>query len=156
MCNADEGEPGTFKDRLLLTEFPDLMFEGMTIAGYALGARHGLVYLRGEYAYLWHSLQAVLQRRRAAGLLGPAIAGRAGFDFDIRIQLGAGAYICGEESSLLESLEGKRGAPRDRPAISDRARLPAPADRRRQRRDLRLRRPHPGTRRCLVHRRWHP
>ena len=115
VCNADEGEPGTFKDRLLLTEFADLMFEGMTIAGYALGARHGLVYLRGEYAYLWDSLQAALQRRRAAGLLGTAITGRAGFDFDIRIQLGAGAYICGEESSLLESLEGKRGAPRDRP-----------------------------------------
>jgi [NiFe] hydrogenase diaphorase moiety large subunit len=115
VCNADEGEPGTFKDRVLLTEFPDLMFEGMTIAGYALGARYGLVYLRGEYAYLWDSLQAALQRRRGAGLLGAAIGGRTGFDFDIRIQLGAGAYICGEESSLLESLEGKRGAPRDRP-----------------------------------------
>jgi [NiFe] hydrogenase diaphorase moiety large subunit len=115
VCNADEGEPGTFKDRVLLTEFADLMFEGMTIAGYALGARHGLVYLRGEYAYLWDHLQAVLQRRRDAGLLGAAIQGRVGFDFDIRLQLGAGAYICGEESSLLESLEGKRGAPRDRP-----------------------------------------
>ncbi len=115
VCNADEGEPGTFKDRVLLTEFPDLVFEGMAIAGYALGARHGLVYLRGEYTYLWDSLQAVLQRRRDAGLLGAAISGRAGFDFDIRIQLGAGAYVCGEESSLLESLEGKRGAPRDRP-----------------------------------------
>ena len=115
VCNADEGEPGTFKDRVLLTEFPDLVFEGMTIAGYALGARHGLVYLRGEYAYLRDTLQDVLRRRRDAGLLGDAIAGQAGFDFDIRIQLGAGAYICGEESSLLESLEGKRGAPRDRP-----------------------------------------
>jgi [NiFe] hydrogenase diaphorase moiety large subunit len=115
VCNADEGEPGTFKDRVLLTEFPDLVFEGMTIAGYAVGARHGLVYLRGEYAYLFDQLQAVLERRRAAGLLGAAIGGHIGFDFDIRIQLGAGAYICGEESSLLESLEGKRGAPRDRP-----------------------------------------
>ena len=115
VCNADEGEPGTFKDRVLLTEFADLVFEGMTIAGYAVGARHGLVYLRGEYAYLYDQLQAVLERRGAAGLLGPAISGRTGFDFDIRIQLGAGAYVCGEESSLLESLEGKRGAPRDRP-----------------------------------------
>jgi [NiFe] hydrogenase diaphorase moiety large subunit len=115
VCNADEGEPGTFKDRVLLTEFPDLVFEGMTIAGYAVGARHGLVYLRGEYAYLFDQLQAVLEQRRAAGLLGSAIGGHSGFDFDIRIQLGAGAYICGEESSLLESLEGKRGAPRDRP-----------------------------------------
>jgi len=80
-----------------------------------LGARHGLVYLRGDYAYLWDSLQAVLKRRRSQGLLGDHICGREGFDFDIRIQLGAGAYICGEESSMIESLEGKRGAPRDRP-----------------------------------------
>jgi [NiFe] hydrogenase diaphorase moiety large subunit len=115
VCNADEGEPGTFKDRLLLSEFPDLVFDGMTIAGYALGARHGLVYLRGEYAYLWDSLQEILKTRRRLGLLGENICGRNGFDFDIRIQLGAGAYICGEESALLESLEGKRGAPRDRP-----------------------------------------
>lgn len=114
-CNADEGEPGTFKDRVLLSEFPDLVFDGMTIAGYALGARHGLVYLRGEYAYLWDTLQTVLKARREQGLLGETICGRAGFDFDIRIQLGAGAYICGEESSMIESLEGKRGAPRDRP-----------------------------------------
>jgi [NiFe] hydrogenase diaphorase moiety large subunit len=115
VCNADEGEPGTFKDRLLLSEFPDLVFDGMTIAGYALGARYGLVYLRGEYAYLWDSLQEVLKTRRRLGLLGNNICDREGFDFDIRIQLGAGAYICGEESALLESLEGKRGAPRDRP-----------------------------------------
>jgi [NiFe] hydrogenase diaphorase moiety large subunit len=114
-CNADEGEPGTFKDRLLLCEFPDLVFDGMTVAGYALGARHGLLYLRGEYAYMWDALQRVLQDRRDQNLLGAAICGKAGFDFDIRIQLGAGAYICGEESSLLESLEGKRGSPRDRP-----------------------------------------
>ena len=114
-CNADEGEPGTFKDRVLLSEFPDLVFDGMTIAGYALGASQGLVYLRGEYAYLWDALQAVLKRRRSQGLLGNNICGRHGFDFDIRIQLGAGAYICGEESSMIESLEGKRGAPRDRP-----------------------------------------
>jgi len=115
VCNADEGEPGTFKDRVLLSEFPDLVFDGMTVAGYALGARHGLVYLRGEYAYLWDPLQGVLENRRRLGLLGNRICGRDGFDFDIRIQLGAGAYICGEESALLESLEGKRGAPRDRP-----------------------------------------
>jgi [NiFe] hydrogenase diaphorase moiety large subunit len=115
VCNADEGEPGTFKDRVLLSEFPDLVFDGMTIAGYALGARHGLLYLRGEYAYMWDTLQEVLKTRGRLGLLGENICGRKGFDFDIRIQLGAGAYICGEESALLESLEGKRGAPRDRP-----------------------------------------
>ncbi len=100
---------------MLLSEFPDLVFDGMTIAGYALGARHGLVYLRGEYSYMWDSLQEVLKARRRLGLLGDNICGRQGFDFDIRIQLGAGAYICGEESALLESLEGKRGAPRDLP-----------------------------------------
>jgi [NiFe] hydrogenase diaphorase moiety large subunit len=115
VCNADEGEPGTFKDRMLLEQFPDLVFDGMTIAGYALGGREGLIYVRGEYAYLRERLEAHLADRRRAGLLGPGILGHAGFDFDIRIQLGAGAYICGEESALLESLEGKRGAPRDRP-----------------------------------------
>ena len=115
VCNADEGEPGTFKDRVLLTEIPDVVFDGMTIAAYALGARHALVYLRGEYAYLWNSLQAVLQNRRRLGLLGSNVCGKEGFDFDIRIQLGACAYVCGEESALIESLEGKRGVPRDRP-----------------------------------------
>jgi len=115
VCNADEGEPGTFKDRVLLSEFPDLVFDGMTVAAYALGSSEGLVYLRGEYAYLWEHLQGILDARRKAGWLGKAVGNRAGFDFDIRIQLGAGAYMCGEESSLLESLEGKRGAPRDRP-----------------------------------------
>jgi [NiFe] hydrogenase diaphorase moiety large subunit len=114
-CNADEGEPGTFKDRVLLAEFADLVFDGMTVAGYALGARKGLLYLRGEYAYMWDELQRVLGNRRSAGLLGAGVCGKGGFDFDIRIQLGAGAYICGEESSLLESMEGKRGSPRDRP-----------------------------------------
>jgi [NiFe] hydrogenase diaphorase moiety large subunit len=114
-CNADEGEPGTFKDRLLLMQYPDLVFDGITIAGYALGGREGLLYLRGEYAYMWDDLQRVLTERRRLGLLGANICGKDGFDFDIRIQLGAGAYICGEESSLLESLEGKRGSTRDRP-----------------------------------------
>jgi [NiFe] hydrogenase diaphorase moiety large subunit len=115
VCNADEGEPGTFKDRVLLKEACDLVFDGMTIAGYALGARTGLMYLRAEYAFLFGDLQNDLADRRRLGLLGPNAGGHASFDFDIRIQLGAGAYICGEESALLESLEGKRGAPRDRP-----------------------------------------
>ncbi|MCK5569622.1 MAG: hypothetical protein KAJ15_07885, partial [Spirochaetes bacterium] len=115
ICNADEGEPGTFKDRVILTETPDLLFEGMTIAGYALGAEEGLLYLRAEYQYLYSYLLQVLGHRRHLGLLGENICGREGFNFDIRIQLGAGAYICGEESALIESMEGKRGAPRDRP-----------------------------------------
>jgi [NiFe] hydrogenase diaphorase moiety large subunit len=115
ICNCDEGEMGTFKDRVIITEVPDLLFEGMTIGGYALGARLGILYLRGEYEYLHRQLEDVLERRRRLGLLGPSVCGREGFAFDIRIQVGAGAYICGEESALLESLEGKRGAPRDRP-----------------------------------------
>jgi [NiFe] hydrogenase diaphorase moiety large subunit len=115
ICNADEGEPGTFKDRVILTERPDLLFEGMTIAGYAIGAREGILYLRGEYAYLRDYLEDVLARRRAAARLGAGICGKAGFDFDIRIQMGAGAYICGEESALISSCEGLRGDPKNRP-----------------------------------------
>jgi [NiFe] hydrogenase diaphorase moiety large subunit len=115
VCNADEGEPGTFKDRVLLTRQADLVFEGMTLCALAVGARKGFLYLRGEYRYLLEPLQAVLQRRRGSNLLGTNILGRHGFDFDIDIHLGAGAYICGEESALIESLEGKRGVPRNRP-----------------------------------------
>ena len=114
VCNADEGEPGTFKDRVLLSSYADLVFEGMTIAGFVVGASQGLLYLRGEYRHLLESLEAVLARRRSCGLLG-RVRGAAGFSFDIEIQLGAGAYVCGEESALLESLEGKRGNPRIRP-----------------------------------------
>ena len=115
VCNADEGEPGTFKDRVLLTRHADAVFEGMTIGAMVIGARRGLVYLRGEYRYLLEALQAVLQRRRDTKLLGTSILGREGLDFDITIHVGAGAYVCGEESSLIESLEGKRGTPRIRP-----------------------------------------
>ncbi len=115
VCNADEGEPGTFKDRVLLRSHADALFDGMTIAAYAIGARRGFVYLRGEYRFLLGSLLATLQRRRDEQLLGPCIQGREGFDFDIAIHVGAGAYVCGEESALLESLEGKRGTPRVRP-----------------------------------------
>lgn len=115
VCNADEGEPGTFKDRVLLSTYADLVFDGMTVAGYTIGAKKGLLYLRGEYLYLLPALQTILERRRRTGLLGVAVAGAAGFDFDIEIHLGAGAYVCGEESALIESLEGNRGVPRIRP-----------------------------------------
>jgi [NiFe] hydrogenase diaphorase moiety large subunit len=115
VCNADEGEPGTFKDRVLLTELPDRVFAGMTIAGYAIGAKEGVLYLRGEYAYLRRYLEDVLARRRADGLLGLGIAARNSCDFDIRIQMGAGAYVCGEETALLSSCAGERGDPRNRP-----------------------------------------
>ncbi|MBN1845233.1 MAG: NAD(P)H-dependent oxidoreductase subunit E [Sedimentisphaerales bacterium] len=115
ICNADEGEPGTFKDRVLLTERADMLFEGMTIAGYAIGSDTGILYLRGEYAYLRAFLEDVLHQRRNAGLLGKAVCGKQGFDFDIRIQMGAGAYICGEETALISSCEGLRGDPKNRP-----------------------------------------
>jgi [NiFe] hydrogenase diaphorase moiety large subunit len=115
VCNADEGEPGTFKDRVLLTERPRLVFEGMAVAGYAVGAAEGVLYLRAEYAYLKPYLESVLDAMRGEGLLGPNAAGKPGFAFDIVVKLGAGAYVCGEESALIESAEGKRGEPRDRP-----------------------------------------
>jgi [NiFe] hydrogenase diaphorase moiety large subunit len=114
-CNADEGEPGTFKDRVILTERPLRLLEGMVIAGYAVGAREGIIYLRYEYKYLKEYLENILDQGRKQNLLGKNIGGKEGFDFDIRIQFGAGAYVCGEESALIESAEGKRGEPRDRP-----------------------------------------
>ncbi len=107
ICNADEGEPGTFKDRALLTRSPELVFAGMMIAGHAVGARYGIVYLRAEYSYLREYLERTLGEFRDAGLLGTG--------FDIRIQMGAGSYVCGDESALIESCEGKRGTPRVKP-----------------------------------------
>ncbi|OGU33193.1 MAG: iron hydrogenase [Ignavibacteria bacterium GWB2_35_6b] len=115
ICNADEGEPGTFKDRVLLSEYPDLVFDGMVIAGYVIGAKEGIVYLRGEYEYLLASLNDYLEEMRKENLLGKNILGKEGFDFDIRIHLGNGAYVCGEETALIESLEGHRGEARNRP-----------------------------------------
>lgn len=115
LCNADEGEPGTFKERVILTEIPKQLFEGMIVAGYALGAKEGVLYLRYEYRYLVAYLEQMLQEMRAGNILGKNIAGKQGFNYDIRIQLGAGAYVCGEESALIESMEGKRGEPRNRP-----------------------------------------
>jgi [NiFe] hydrogenase diaphorase moiety large subunit len=115
LCNADEGEPGTFKERVILTELPKQLFEGMIVAGYALGAKEGILYLRYEYRYLVSYLEQMLLEMRAGNLLGKNIAGKQGFNYDIRIQLGAGAYVCGEESALIESMEGKRGEPRNRP-----------------------------------------
>jgi [NiFe] hydrogenase diaphorase moiety large subunit len=115
ICNADEGEPGTFKDRVIMQDYADVMFEGMTICGGVIGARKGFLYLRGEYRYLLPTLEATLQRRRQQGLLGDKILGNPDLSFDIEIHLGAGAYICGAEMALIESLEGKRGVPWKRP-----------------------------------------
>ncbi len=115
VCNADEGEPGTFKDRVLLLEYPELVFDGMVIAGYTIGAKYGIVYLRGEYEYMLKSLEDYLQTMRDDNLLGEKILGKDDFNFDIEIRLGSGAYVCGEETALIESLEGNRGEPRNRP-----------------------------------------
>ena len=114
VCNADEGEPGTFKDRVLLNSYAHQVLEGMTLCAAIIGAKQGFLYLRGEYLFLYEKLQNILKERREAGLLGQNILNK-GLNFDIEICLGAGAYICGEESALIESLEGKMGIPRNRP-----------------------------------------
>jgi [NiFe] hydrogenase diaphorase moiety large subunit len=114
VCNADEGEPGTFKDRVLLMEYPALVFEGMIIGGYTVGAKVGIVYLRAEYEYMLEQLENYLSNMREDNLLGEGILG-TDFSFDISIRLGSGAYVCGEETALIESLEGNRGEPRNRP-----------------------------------------
>ncbi len=114
ICNADESEPGTFKDRILLLDDPHRVIEGLAIAGYAIGAAHGYIYLRGEYPYILPVLQNAISEAKRAGWLGTAIGG-SNFSFDIQIRLGAGAYICGEETALFESIEGKRGFPRIKP-----------------------------------------
>ncbi|MEY3191023.1 MAG: hypothetical protein RIS10_1140, partial [Pseudomonadota bacterium] len=114
VCNADEGEPGTFKDRVLLNSYAHQVLEGMTLCAAIIGAEQGFLYLRGEYLFLYEKLQNILKERREAGLLGQNILNK-GLNFDIEICLGAGAYICGEESALIESLEGKMGFPRNRP-----------------------------------------
>ena len=113
-CNIDEGEPGTFKDRVLITELAPMMIEGMVLAAYAIEANRGIIYLRGEYVYLERHLENILAQMRRKKLLGKRILGTR-FSFDIKIKVGAGAYICGEESALIESAEGKRGQPRNRP-----------------------------------------
>jgi len=114
VCNADEGEPGTFKDRVLMHKMPETVIEGMIICAYTIGASFGLIYLRAEYTWLKSRLEEVLNTYREKGLLGENCGGITGFDFDIRIQMGAGSYVCGEETALLESAEGKRGEPRTR------------------------------------------
>ena len=114
VCNGDESEPGTFKDRVLLEGDPWSVLEGMAIAGYAIGAGQGYLYVRGEYPRAQRILQEAIQRARQAGYLGTNILG-SGFTFEIELRSGAGAYICGEETALLESIEGKRGLPRLKP-----------------------------------------
>jgi NADH-quinone oxidoreductase subunit F len=114
VCNADESEPGTFKDRVLLEGDPLSVLEGMTVAGYAVGARRGYLYIRGEYPRAQAILHRAIAAASRAGYLGRGILG-SDFDFEIEVRSGAGAYICGEETALFESIEGKRGFPRLKP-----------------------------------------
>jgi NADH-quinone oxidoreductase subunit F len=114
VCNADESEPGTFKDRYLMERIPHLLIEGMIASSFALGARTSFIYIRGEYFYVARILEQAIAEAYEAGLLGKNIL-NSGFDHDCYVQVGAGAYICGEETALIESLEGKRGNPRIKP-----------------------------------------
>jgi len=114
ICNADESEPGTFKDRLVLEGDPHNILEAMTIAGYACGASEGYIYIRGEYKLAFKRLEKAIEQAHAYGFLGQNIFG-TNFDFEIHVHAGAGAYVCGEETALIESIEGKRGEPRARP-----------------------------------------
>ena len=114
VCNADESEPGTFKDRYLMEFLPHLLVEGLIVSSYALGSKVTYIYIRGEYAWIPDILETAIAEAKANGWLGKNILG-TGFDCEIYVHTGAGAYICGEETALLESLEGKRGNPRIKP-----------------------------------------
>lgn len=114
VCNADESEPGTFKDRYLMERIPHLLIEGMILSAFGLGANTSYIYIRGEYFYIARILEQAIDEAYAAGFLGKNISG-SGFHHDMYVHVGAGAYICGEETALLESLEGKRGNPRIKP-----------------------------------------
>jgi len=114
ICNADEGEPGTFKDRPILEKNPHLLIEGMAISGYALGAEHGYIYLRGEYPAAKDILEKAIRQAYEKKYLGEDILGK-GITFTLSVHQGAGAYICGEETALIESIEGKKGQPRNKP-----------------------------------------
>ncbi len=114
LCNADESEPGTFKDRYLMEKIPHLLIEGMILSSFALGANQSYIYIRGEYMYVLRILEKAIAEAYANGWLGKNILG-SGFDLDLSVTPGAGAYICGEETALIESLEGKRGNPRMKP-----------------------------------------
>lgn len=114
VCNADSGDPGAYKDRAILESDPHRVFEGMALAGFAVGASQGFIYIRGEYALAIERLQTALAQARKAGLLGTKLLG-SGFDFTIDLRIGAGAFVCGEETALMASIQGQRGTPRPRP-----------------------------------------
>lgn len=114
VCNGDEAEPGTFKDRVMMEEDPHQVLEGLIIAGYAIGANHGYIFIRGEYPHAFEMMKRAIEEGHRAGLLGENILGSS-FTFDVELRRGAGAYICGEETALFEAIEGKRGFPRSKP-----------------------------------------
>lgn len=115
VCNGDEGEPGTFKDRHILAEDPFELIEGMTIGAYIMGAKEGYIYIRGEYTSIQRIVRSAIANAEKAGYLGKNILGREGFDFTLKVVSGAGAYVCGENTALVESIEGKTGRPRQKP-----------------------------------------
>ncbi len=120
VCNADEGDPGAFMNRALIESDPHAVLEGLLIAGYTVGASQGIIYVRAEYPLAVKRLKKAIEQVRNYGLLGDNILG-SGFSFDILIKEGAGAFVCGEETALIASLEGKRGMPRPRPPFPRRA-----------------------------------
>ena len=131
VCNADEGDSGTFADRMIMEGDPFVLIEGMTIAGFAAGASKGTIYIRSEYPHAIAAMEAAVAAARRGGMLGRKVAG-SDFAFDIEVRSGAGAYVCGEETSLLESLEGKRGLVRAKPPLPAHQRPVRPADRHQQ------------------------
>jgi (2Fe-2S) ferredoxin len=136
LCNADEGDPGAFMDRSVLEGDPHSVIEGMAIAGHAIGASQGIVYVRAEYPLAVERLRLAIDQAHALGLLGKNILG-TGFDFDLDIRMGAGAFVCGEETALMTSIEGNRGEPRPRPPYPRRSRSVGQAEPPQQRRNVR-------------------
>ncbi len=152
VCNADEGDPGAFMDRSVLEGDPHRVLEGMAIAAYAVGAEQGYIYVRGEYGLAIQRLQTAIKQAERERLLGDRIL-ETGFQFRIDIRIGAGAFVCGEETALIASIEGTRGQPRPRPPYPPRTRPVGQADADQQRRDLRQHRPHHRSGRRVVLRR---
>ena len=146
ICNADEGDPGAFMDRSVLESDPHRVLEGMAIAAYAVGAEQGYIYVRGEYPLAIKRLEIAIKQARKLGLLGDNIL-ESGFKFDVEIRIGAGAFVCGEETALIHSIEGKRGTPRPRPPFPAESGLWGKPTLINNVETLRQHRPHPRSRR---------
>ena len=149
ICNADEGDPGAFMDRSVLESDPHSVLEGMAIAAYAVGANQGFIYVRAEYPLAISRLQTAIKQAKQLGLLGSGIF-ESPFNFNVDLRIGAGAFVCGEETALMASVEGKRGTPRPAPAVPGRERALEQPHADQQRRDVRQRAGHPAQRRGVV------